>query len=321
MATAKELKALSIARRLAAELDGISGVDIGFIYRERRMTREVGIRFHLARKRTPAEVPASQFVPKEILGIPCDVLGVKYAVQSGQRRREFTPLCPGISVGNVSHPSSGTLGAFVRDRATKSLGILSNWHVLVGHTSGGAGDPVSQPAPLPIRSTPNRVVATLVRSTELDHGLDAAFAVLADAFVQSIDETPFELDRRPIRVVEPRRGMKVLKSGLASGVSHGIVDGEAGSYLMDYTDYGDTTRSMDGIRIVPDPDEPLEEVSLAGDSGSVWVMRDSPDTAVALHFGGEDQLGMAAEYALAHPLATVLDRLDVELVAADAAPA
>ena len=106
--------------------------------------------------------------------------------------------------------------------------------------------------------------------------------------------------------------MRLIKSASISGVAHAVIDGVAGSYPINYDRFGGGTRWMQGIRIVPDPDDPLGEFSLSGDLGAVWLDRDT-GKAVALDFGGEDNLTPLYEYALAHPLQAVLDQLDVDL--------
>jgi hypothetical protein len=113
-------------------------------------------------------------------------------------------------------------------------------------------------------------------------------------------------------VAVPQQGMRVIKSGAISKVTHAIIDGIEGSYAVNYTRWGVGMRWIQGIRLVPDPDDPLDQVSLSGDSGAVWIERDSGN-AVALHFAGEDHLTPLYEYALAQPIQPILDALEVEL--------
>jgi hypothetical protein len=104
--------------------------------------------------------------------------------------------------------------------------------------------------------------------------------------------------------------MRVIKSGAISGETHGLIDGVEGGYPIDYALYGDARRWMDGFRIVSDPAAPSSEISLGGDSGAVWLDL-TTGAAVGLHFAGEDGLGPQAEYALAHPMAAVCERLRI----------
>ncbi len=114
-------------------------------------------------------------------------------------------------------------------------------------------------------------------------------------------------------VESPMVGMKVMKYGINSRLTHGMVDGIGGSFELDYSDYGDQKRWIDGIRIVVDPDLPESEISLSGDSGSVWINR-ATSKAVALHFAGEDGLGPTAEYALAQSMPRVFSLLGVGII-------
>jgi hypothetical protein len=112
----------------------------------------------------------------------------------------------------------------------------------------------------------------------------------------------------------PKNDMKVVKCGAASDVTYAKVDGIEGSFVMDYSEFGDQVRWMDAVRIVPDPSHPnaTDEISLRGDSGAVW-MEATTGIAIALTFAGEDFVGPTAEFALAHPLGEVLTALGVDL--------
>jgi len=60
--TRKQARALSQARRIAAAMPGVSGVDLGYVYRDGQRTAQVGLRFHVERK-----VPAHAVPPGELL--------------------------------------------------------------------------------------------------------------------------------------------------------------------------------------------------------------------------------------------------------------
>jgi hypothetical protein len=182
--------------------------------------------------------------------------------------------------------------------------------VLCAAADSAAGEPISQPGPFDAGANPARVIAKLLRWANLAHGCDAAIAELAQETRFAAE--PFGLDLIAATVAEPQMHMKVIKSGLSSGVTHAIVDGLHGSYSMDYSALGDQVRFMDGIHLVTDPDHADQDISLEGDSGAVWL---DPLTksAVALHFAGEDGLGPLANYALAHSLSQVMKLLNITL--------
>jgi hypothetical protein len=70
---------------------------------------------------------------------------------------------------------------------------------------------------------------------------------------------------------------------------------------------------MEGFRLVPHADAPASAISLAGDSGSLWI-NPADAHAVGLHFAGEDDASPLNDYALAHPIEDVFARLNVALM-------
>jgi hypothetical protein len=308
--TPRQRDALNQAKRLAFGVPGIRGVDFGTMYRKGRV-RSVrsGIRFHVAQKLPPGELSKERLLPKAIDGSSCDVIQASYEPHAVRPTDPFDPLQPGISIGNLTRQSTGSLGAFVRDVQGGRPCMLSNWHVLAGSTAAAIGDPISQPGPRHLEANPARPVAQLLRWTDLSHGVDAALAAVEQNV--ATDGLPFGLTKAAVGVAEPAVGMRVVKSGVITGVTHAIVDGIEGSFPMNYSAFGDTQRWMDGIRLVVDPAARVDEISLRGDSGAIWIDV-ATNLAVGLHFAGEDGLGPLAEYALAHPLPRVLNMLRAE---------
>jgi hypothetical protein len=297
------------ALRLAQSVSGIVGVDYGFVYKNGKRLKTQGIRFHVRKKVPPSEWPATAVIPKQLDALRCDVVQARYSLQANPKGI-CNPIEPGVSVGNLSRLRTGTLGMFVLDTVNQKPAVLSNWHVLGGAIHAKSGDEICQPGPLHTGTMPPRIVGKLERWAPLDTGCDAAIALLSNGATK--DQKLFD-DTTVIRGVEPpQNGMKLIKYGVNSHLTHGMVDGIGGSFQMDYSDYGDTRRWIDGIRIVADPEFPESEISLAGDSGSVWVNR-ATNNAVALHFAGEDGLGPTAEYALAQPLPRVFSLLGVDI--------
>jgi hypothetical protein len=123
--------ALSEARRLAVRTPGVTGVDVGFLYRRGERTRRVGIRFHVARKRPEEELPAREALPAAILGVTCDVLQASYAPHAISPRGHFDPVLPGISIGNVTRQKTGTLGGFARgEQGGEQVRSMNGWRLV-----------------------------------------------------------------------------------------------------------------------------------------------------------------------------------------------
>jgi hypothetical protein len=309
MPSPKWERPLAAALRRARHHPGVVGVDYGFVYKDGVRLKTLGIRFHVGLKMPLNELPPEHVLPEKMEGYRCDVVEARYSLHASPRA-VCDPLQLGVSVGNLQRGTTGTMGLWARDLLTGATGIISNWHVLCGSPEAKAGEPISQPGPMHLGTQPGRVAAVLERWSNLDTGCDAALALLSPGITanQSLFESPLTVSG----VEKPRVGMKVVKYGAISFLTHGMVDGIGGAFQIDYSSYGDTTRWIDGLRIVVDPEIPEDEISLGGDSGAAWVST-TTGKAVALHFAGEDGLGPTAEYALAQPLDRVLKLLDADL--------
>jgi hypothetical protein len=306
--SAKVEAALIAAKRLARSLNDIRAIDYGVVYEKDKATTRNGIRFHMNRKLALTNLSRDQRLPKTIEGVEVDVLGIGYTPHEGNPRAPHDPLQPGISIGNQKRQTTGTLGPIVRDLNNQNLCLLSNWHVLCGGPEARANDEITQPGPMDFNNGPT--VALLERWLKLGEQFDAALARLAPG--SHANGQLFDTIYRPSATKAPTLGMRLVKSGAVSGVTHAKIDGVSGSYWLDYTQFGDGPQWMQGFRLIPDPASPTPAVSLPGDSGSLWV--DGADgAAVGLHFAGEDDVSPLNNYALAHPIEEVFARLNVAL--------
>lgn len=305
--TEKHLLSLHLAKRSINRLAGVNGVDFGLTYKNGLSRGRYGVRFHVEKKVPLDQLKSEQRIPDKLNEVPCDVVEASYQLHGQSPRTAFDPIRPGISVGNLPRNKTGTLGLIVADRETGDRCILGNWHVLAGSSQSISGEVITQPGPRHLGSNPPRIIAELLRWTDLSHGYDAAVAKVKEN-VASIN-LGLGTEISPINLAEATVRMKLVKNGVSSGLTNAVVDGVEGTYKVTYDG---VERWMDGIRLVPDTDGSVDEVSLEGDSGAVWfdpVKR----TAVALHFAGEDGLGPLAEYGLAHPIIRVFDLLDIAL--------
>lgn len=309
MALLKWEKAVLSALRIARSRPGVLGVDFGFVYKGGTRLSSRGVRFHVGEKVPLSELPPDDILPTAVNEVRSDVLEVKYSLHASARG-VCDPIQPGVSIGNLSRTTTGTMGLQVTDRHTGRGAFISNWHVLCGSPAAKSGEQISQPGPLHLGSQAARVVGSLERWVPLDAGCDAALALVEPGI--AVRQTIFDSQITISGTETPRLGLKLIKYGAVSSLTHGMIDGIGGAYQVDYSAYGDTNRWIDGLRVVVDPDSTQDEISLAGDSGAVWV-NPSNGKAVALHFAGEDGLGSTSEYALAQPLQRVLKLLDAQI--------
>jgi hypothetical protein len=298
---------------------GVTAVDLGFRWRDGNLTDELAVRVHVVRKRPWAELHEWERFPKQVAGIPVDIIEATYTPQHASRvalesaatgrgiRYNEIPL--GVSIG-TAHSTAGTLGAKVIDRHTGDEMILSNWHILANRLDVQSALPVFQPGRLDGGSESD-TIATLARWVLGPH--DAAVARLTTA--RRVSSQTVE-GHNLMQASAPRLGMRVWKSGRTTGRTDGFIDGVGMQVAVQYPTAGQRTlRHV--FRIVPRPGAGNVQVSEGGDSGAVWI-DEALGTGVGLHFAGEE--GRGPEFGLAHELPAVLDGLNVRLPG-DAAPA
>lgn len=238
------------------------------------------------------------------------------SLPESEKRRGFNAtIKPGMSVSNF-RSTAGTLGAIVYGKTDGVPYILSNWHVLQGN-DGIEGDAILQPGPADGGSVTDDACSHLTRSF-LGRKGDCAIASIQG---RDFDEDIMELNEHPEQVAEVELGDKVVKSGRTTGVTFGIV---TRIHIIIKLNYGGSTgvREIGSFEIRPDPDHPAErgEISMGGDSGSLWMLnRDSDDEngiAVGLHYAGESSMSIdpGEEHALACYIDQVLDKLEVSFI-------
>lgn len=299
-----------------------TGADIGYRWTAGKETDEIVVRVHVRNKLPLSELSESEILPKEIDGVPLDVIQGDYrTVEASQRRtrrrQRSSTVMGGLSVGR-RNGGAGTIGLMVIDQHSGRPGILSNWHVLAG-ARARAGDDIVHPGPTD-GGRPNRDSVAQLDRWMLDRGGDAAVALLYPGKAWLPIQYGSNLVVTGAR--RSRLGEILVKSGRTTGQTAAKVDGE-GIYRVRYeTRPGiEEPRDIAGFKLVPrkqgNPED--EEISSLGDSGSVWIEAKS-QTAVGLHFAGETSADPLAEEAIACNIETVLERLDVRIARFDDLP-
>jgi endonuclease G, mitochondrial len=315
-----ELGGALAARDLASALyllsPRVSFIDVGWRIKNGQPTDELAVRFHVHRKpqleayemfaaNTPELVIDKGRIPYLV-----DIVEGSYPLSydwgwgsdggtADVRTQVCNPLRGGISISNEWFYGYGTLGGMVEDCDTGQAMLLSNWHVLVGMAYAPPGLRIYQPG-AGDGGTQAATVARVTRDAMLS-GVDAAVATVTRARTWINDQ----LDVGAVTgVTAPVLGMAVEKSGRASGVTVGYVDGVEGEYPIEY---GGLTRSIKHVCLIV-PAIAGGEVSRPGDSGS-WWLEQGTRRAVGLHFAG----GNDPETALALRMSHVLEALNVRL--------
>jgi hypothetical protein len=290
---------------------GVTAVDLGFKWSSGQMTDSLAIRVHVTQKKDRSELREEELFPEQIDGLAVDIIEATYAPQTtvdsrlesalDGRGERFDIIPIGVSIGS-KYTTAGTLGAKVIDASTGDEMIISNWHVMAGRPDIEEGTSIWQPGWIDGGTREDNTIAHLSRWVLGPY--DAAVARLSGS--RKVQNKTLE-GHSILETTDPHLGMMVWKSGRSTGYTEGMIDGMKMKISLSYRGAG--TPSLEQVfRIVPRPGSRIEEISIGGDSGSVWVDETS-GKAVGLHFAGE--IGNSPEHALAHDIGIVTQALGV----------
>jgi hypothetical protein len=206
----------------------------------------------------------------------------------GDRARAYRPLVSGARIMNAITGNPGTLGCIGLDDQGNPW-IVSCYHVL-GRSRHfvsivGNDEPILQAT----ADVGGGVVAR-TRITRMNSVLDYGAAIVVPEI--DVSASVLELDKLQ-RIADAEVGMRVVKSGAATGVTIGVVS--------------EVTPVL--IKIEKPAESPNDYVlSDHGDSGAVWLDAQTGN-AVGLHFTRQEHA-----IAYARPLRNVLDDLGLRLL-------
>lgn len=222
---------------------GVVVIDVGYRWVGGEMTDELAIRFHVREKL--AILPLRRRFPREIEGFPVDVIQSRAellceSAAAITARRTALPLAGGHQCGAAG--LVGTVGMLVRK--TNKRYFISARHVL----TGSLGTAVTHPGSGAGAAT----VGTIAGSSSAH---DAVLVRIAD----SVGTTPVIHGGIALTgTCTPAIGQVVVKSGAASGLSKGRIDGR-GVYTASGGFHVSSITPTDGC-----------SVGTPGDSGTIW---------------------------------------------------
>ena len=225
-------------------------------------------------------------VPKEIGGVPTDVVEVGSLDPLATLNTRLRPALPGYSLGHTD-ATAGTFGCLVQDLATGDDLILGASHVLADTNRGREGDAILQPAPEDGGYNPSDAVGCLERFEPIYFGLsdpnvynlvDAAVARPTDARkITSSIAGAF----MPRGVDQAFLGDRVVKVGRTTGMTEGRVIAVDATVRVEFPEGS----ALFHHQIV------TSAMSEAGDSGSLLMDRNL--SAVGLVFAGSPWISVA----------------------------
>ncbi len=312
----------------------VVGVGIGYKEVKGERTNDVVVLTLVSKKVPVAGLESKDIVPREVDGVPTDVIQVGQLRAQQSRTNRWRPAPGGVSIGHYQI-TAGTLGAVVRDRTTGARLILSNNHVLANSNDANIGDPILQPGAYDGGQLDDDLIGHLERFCIIEFnqqpgtcGIADSYAMLGNALarflgsshrltVMEVNPTATNLVdaavARPVNDAdikdeildigeisgfrEASLGMGVRKSGRTTGFTTGTVT------VLDATvevSYGTGRVARFEEQLV------TTAMSQGGDSGSLVVDAESLQ-AVGLLFAGSEQA------TIFNPIRAVLDCLDVTI--------
>lgn len=291
------LHEVALVERQLKKRSGVRDVVLGFRFKDGKRTDEIGIIVYMYDKN---DQDVEFFLEKRNLfstDLPIDIEISDPVEHSHDPYSRVNDLLGGLSIANTRFRNSGTLGAIVYDIDTEEPMGLSNHHVLVKRGSvfrraGQKGDRINQPA-----FKPDVVEFNCGKLKRWSRKLDAAIFSVSDRMVDDFDSLN-GIKGKILGATYPLLGTEVKKSGARSLVTSGEI----------------IAISSDGIRLTIGPSKsnpaPNNEISMAGDSGALWV--NDNNEAIALHWGGDKPNTPNSERAYAVNILPILETLNVK---------
>lgn len=332
----RNLLTLSAAAAESPSLN-VHAVGVGRKIVNGEVTEQDSVRIYVIQKLPLAALSQKAILPKEIDGIPVDVIESSPAfITMGRKTTEVTsgvgnvtahaPVCTnnrkmrqrpvvgGISAGHFQI-TAGTISCFCRSTSPgddqEDIYVLSNNHVFADVNKGMPGDALLQPGSIDGGSIGPDRFADLARFVTITLGGVAANRV--DAAIGKVlpgNVTGFEICTvgRIDGLRPATQGLKVCKHGRTSGFTEGVITDESydAKVGMDHSDPGVIAKFVNQMRI--EVTAPHPAFGLGGDSGSLILSADKHE-AVGLYFAGPE----GGAYGVANHIDDVLSELKISL--------
>lgn len=280
------------AHRFAGDTS-ILDIEIGTKYVRGKPTGRLALRFRVREKKKEKDLKRTEVLPKKVGRFVTDVLNYRVEPQFNRVKAstKVRPLMGGIKIQSGIYENAahwGTMGC--RMLVGHAPFVFTNYHVMYG-------------------SVPPEIVAHhYVNNLHVYQNVnrhDNYIGKAAHLFNKELDFATFVTDvafdrHQSINGVEglvatwahPRLQMPVMKSGAATGLTYGIIDGKSVIDTAELTIYLDP-RYTNKRGIISD----------YGDSGAMWVVNDGSDSIkpVALHYAR----GEGPQWARAKSMASI----------------
>jgi hypothetical protein len=301
----------------------VVAVGIGFKTVGNVQTNQVCVVVSVINKLPLIQLPEEARVPRELAGVPTDVIetGIIHAFQDPKQK--MRPARPGVSIGHYQI-TAGTLGCLVQRNG--QVFILSNNHVLANSNQGKQGDAILQPGPYDGGTSADQI-GTLEQFIPVGFGVSLGCGCspfgLLHRLLGSASPTVNEPGNNTVdcAIAKPLSAdlvnPDILEIGIPAGVGAGTLgtavqkSGRTTGHTTDQITQIDVTVSVSygGTNVAVYKNQlAAGPMSQGGDSGSAVL--DMDRKVVGLLFAGSNST------TIMNPIQLVLDALQVQLVTA-----
>lgn len=296
------------------ELPGVNDLGVGFKFTGKTYTDELAIVIEVKEKYLDHYRKNITLIPPKIEDIPINIipspipellsfnqddLHPTHQEISDNRNLFYPELIGGIRIRNERRKGyGGTLGAVVYDRDTNLPYGITSRHVMIPKRSISfwKSAPVIQP-------DKNKIPKSKIGSVFFNRKkeLDCIRFRLNKSRSINTQQSCIGLEGKISGIeTEIICGTKVMKSGATTGITYGIIVCES--------------LCQNRFVIFPDEDYKLvdDELSLAGDSGAIWILNDGSMKAIGLHSLGNRRKNIDVELSIALKMDRVADYLNIK---------
>jgi hypothetical protein len=294
----QEIKRKLDSTRYLLNIPGINGLSYGFKRVSGKFLDEMAICVHVEDKLPKYKIPPGHLVPSEVNGEKTDVIQTRTRPLSDALiTGYYDVLAPGISIGNTTAGSAGTLGAFIYGLDNEIPYVLTNYHVALNWTkSGGSGIDISQPA-IYDGGSPDYDLIGKTKDYYLDN--DGDVAIIALNGERPLNRATEITGISFYSVAEAQVGDLITKVGRTTGKTEGVVT----SIGWQTTNYGVLGNKTIWSHFVHKTDD-YEVMDGHGDSGSIMYDSSSGIAKSLLYAGSTD-----FHYGIGCSITTALQRL------------
>jgi hypothetical protein len=255
------------------------------------------LRIHVRRKLSARSLSPARLFPKELDGVPVDVMSASYSSADACNpdfdvlRQPQPTIYGGLSIGRANSGTFGTLGLVVLDRFNRYAMLTA------AHVAGQPQGQVNQPGG---STLPAGVVGEREFSPDMDAAVIAPLRQVAlGVFGVSVPTTIVNINS------DAQIGMPVRIVGACSGPRHGTLIGRHLNIDVSYQSEPDMSFEEQLQIGSSNPGVPFNN---HGDSGSI-VLTEDGTAVIGLLFAREDTEG----YGVATPITRIFSQLSLSL--------